>query len=333
MAELCQPDSKLCIGDFVYAVTFKHVELKLYAAAVYVPDKQVYCTATHEQLQCIELRNNLTDEYDSNSEVALLIQSLTVESPVQLECTDGDVNIRSCSYGSVSGDIDTRSRNFTTDFQSDMHNNNISEVLDYIYRRIHSVEQQTITEEQVRTTKLKTYIGKAFTEFLVHLCILLLKAIDDETVNLVKSSTENKQYIIRELAASTTILMTIMEKFCKEQNNDFIQYALLPIVLTRANRIAMIIRNISQPFWKRLSSHNMNALLSMYDKITQVVKWIEDIDHRPFCKLLGDIQQLKACLDNVDTISQRMFNSQLTLCISLGADETICFIVKTADHE
>lgn len=354
MAELYQPDSKHCIDDLVYAVTFKHFELTLHAAAV-----QVYCPSAHHlefqvptkvrQFQCIKLLgNSLTDDSvertESNPGTAL-VQKLTVEPHVRLECMDGDINTFLCSYGSVGGDINVRSGNFTSNFGGDidMHsgnftyfasvNNSISEALDYIHKKIHSVEQQTAVEEQT-TTNLKADIGETFTELLIHLCVLLLKAIDDQTVNLVRNCKGHKQNIIRELAASIMILMNIKEKFCsehidQEEKDDFLQHALLPILLSRANEIVDIIRNTWQPFWKRLSSQNLSTLLSMYDELAQAVKGIEDIEHRPFCKLISDIQQLKACLDTVYNIFQRTFNSQLMLRIVLEDGETVSFIIKT----
>ena len=73
----------------------------------------------------------------------------------------------------------------------------------------------------------------------------------------------------------------------------------------------------------------MEILLSLYDGITEVVWGINNIDHdcRSFCELITDIQQLRQCLENVDTILQGLIKSNLVLCITLGAGAVICVIL------
>ena len=73
----------------------------------------------------------------------------------------------------------------------------------------------------------------------------------------------------------------------------------------------------------------MEILLSLYDGITEVVWGINNIDDdcRSFCELITDIQQLRQCLENVDTILQGLIKSNLVLCITLGAGAVICVIL------
>jgi len=134
-----------------------------------------------------------------------------------------------------------------------------------------------------------------------------------------------------ELTDSIMILMEVKDKFRstytdQEHEEDSLRYA-IPILIGRANKIALIIRNIWQPFWKRWSSSKIGTLLSIYEGITEVVKGIKDIDCKPFCDLIGDIKQLRACLDNIDTILEGVFCSQLIVGVALGAGSAICVIL------
>ena len=57
------------------------------------------------------------------------------------------------------------------------------------------------------------------------------------------------------------------------------------------------------------------------------MKGIKDIDCKPFCDLIGDIKQLRACLDNINTILEGVFHSQVILGVALGAGSAICVIL------
>ena len=166
------------------------------------------------------------------------------------------------------------------------------------------------------------------------MCKLFCKAIEDETIHLVGSS--HKQYVLKELRGTLVILTNIKDKFDPEypashqvQKHEFIQYIPLSILLDRANKIAEIVKSIWQPFWRRWSLSKMAMLLSLYEGVTKVVQGINNIDHdcSSFCELIGDIQQLRQCLESVDNILQGLFKSNLVLCITLGAGAVICVVL------
>ena len=191
------------------------------------------------------------------------------------------------------------------------------------------VNHQTTLEPIVIKIKQKAIVGKVFAEFLVYLCNIFLRAIEKNELRLVRSS--QKQPTMDELTDSIMILMEVKDKFRstytdQEHEEDSLRYA-IPILIGRANKIASIIRNIWQPFWKRWSSSKIGTLLSIYEGITEVVKGIKDIDCKPFCDLIGDIKQLRACLDNIDTILEGVFCSQLIVGVALGAGSAICVIL------
>ena len=337
MVELCHPHSKAlyhCIDDIIRVVQFTDVALKLYEKNIIsldeyerlhklpghenaiekVVNKMIYSADSYsnytrflevltkmstEQPQYAELRDNITAEHERLQNEFEIVQVRTppiIHSPLT----------SSLSYG---GDIDTIST-----------------------ASIESMAGMIVNYEptaMISKFNQKTIIGKTFTEYLIYLCKLFLKAIDNGAVRLVRDAEQHKEYIKNEVAGSITILNGIMEKFSsadKEQEDDLLQYALIPILLVRASRIVDIIR---QPFWVWPAS-NMNILLSLCDGMVEVVKGTRDIDHTSFCQLIGHIQQLRGCLDSADAMLQRMFKSQLILTITLGAGAVICFILGAA---
>ena len=196
------------------------------------------------------------------------------------------------------------------------------------------IEQQTTLEPLAFKIQEKSIVGKTFTNILIYVCKLFCKAIEDETIRLVGRS--RKQYVLKELRATLVILTNIKDKFDseypasqQEQKHEFIQYIPLSILLDRANKIAEIVKSIWQPFWRRWSPSKMAMLLSLHEGVTKVVQGINDIDHdcSSFCELIGDVQQLRQCLDNVDSILQGLCKSNLVLCVTLGTGAVICVVL------
>ena len=335
MEELCHPHNKAlyhCIDDIIRVVQFTDVALyekniisldeynsfhklpghenaieKVVNKMTYSADSysdytrflEVLTKMATEQPQYAELRDKITAEYErlqNEFEIVQVRMPPIIHSPL----------ISSLSYGGDIDTISTASKEGTAGM-----------IVNYEPTAMISKFNQ------------KIIIGKTFTEYLIHLCKLFLKAIKYGAVRLVRDAEQHKEYIKNEVAGSITILNGIMEKFSsadKEQEDDLLQYALIPILLVRASRIVDIIR---QPFWVWPAS-NMNILLSLCDGMVEVVKGTRDIDHTSFCQLIGHIQQLRACLDNADAMLQRMFKSQLILTITLGAGAVICFILGAA---
>ena len=257
-----------------------------------------------EQPQYIEVTNKLISEceIDGNNSKVALVQNSAAESQESMGC---DINMLSCSCESNGGDINIRSCNFS--LESDSNYSNISEeVLDYLHMLINS-EQQNTSES---ITTLKETIGKNFTELLINLSERLKYMY--KIANLIRNCGTHQQYtmIIAELDDSNKILTCIKDNFfCahadqehKDHRDDTLQYVILPILLDRANKIADILRNIGLPFQEGCSSNDLEILLSIYDGIARVVKQVKDIDCRPYYELINEIQQLRACLDNVDKL-------------------------------
>ena len=158
---------------------------------------------------------------------------------------------------------------------------NINKVLDYIHGMIRTAHQSTL-ELITTNTRQKSVIGEIFTKFLIYMCNVFLKAIDDEAANL--DTERHRQYItvIRELNDCKEILNIIKDKFYSgytdaEWEDDFLQYVLVHILLTNACKMGDSIRNVWQPFWNRWSSKNTSILLLIHIEIAYVVERIKNM--------------------------------------------------------
>ena len=316
-----------CKDDIICTVTFNDIKDELITRRIITPDelewlqkvdsqtaiKYVVTKLMHstntlyikflevlsvmEQLKYIELRERIISEY----------QRILVD-PAIPTADDGDRNTLSSNENSYSESLREVVR----------HSCALADTV---------VKEQTVLQPVTQSIKLKAVVGKTFTDFLLYLCDIFLKAIKDKNLRL----TSDPQNTEVDLNDTVMILMSIREKFHntyrdQEEKEDSLRYA-LPILIFRANKLAGIIRNIWQPFWKRWSTNRISSLLPIYHGIVQVVKGITDIDCRPFCELIGDITQLKACLISIDTIVKALYHSQVVASITLGASATICMIL------
>ena len=194
------------------------------------------------------------------------------------------------------------------------------------------IEQQTTLKPLVLQIKQKSAVGEIFTDILIYLCKIFHKAIDDGTICLVGGS--RKEYVLKELRETQLTLKSIEGKFDpeypashQEQKHEFIQYVPLSILLIGANKIAEIVKSIWQPLWRRWLPSKMGMLRSLYEEITKVVRGIRDIDCRPFCELIGDIEQLRLSVESVKALLQRLVISHLVLGVTFGAGAAICVII------
>ena len=73
----------------------------------------------------------------------------------------------------------------------------------------------------------------------------------------------------------------------------------------------------------------MGMLRSLYEEITKVVEGIRDLDtdYKPFCELIGDVEQLMLSIKSVKSLLQKLVNSNLVLSVTFGAGAAICVII------
>ena len=243
-----------------------------------------------EQFQYTELSNRAISECAravSNSEVALVQNSSAVQLPCSESVDCGDTDMLSYSCESKDGDINVRSCNFSRYLESDNNSSISEEVLNYLNILINSGQQTT---ESITTLKIN--VCNTFTVLLINLSGYLKKTYHDQQYTLISG----------ELDASMIILISIISTN-QIYKDDFLQYALLPILLDRTKKIADILRNIGQQlFQENFSPNYMNTLSSIYDRIARVIERTKDIDCRSYRELINEIQQLRASLNNVDKL-------------------------------
>ena len=325
-----------CMNDIVETVVFDEVKEKLVAKGIITPEELEKLLNQDAVMYIVKkVMNSNNNVYSRFLKVlkemeqpryAKLWQTITNIHEHEDDEDNGHHGTASEKHGRNDGDID-----HTFSYELRRLTDSINEA-DELAKEI--IEQQTTLERLAIKIQEKSIVGKTFTNILIYVCRLFCKAIEDETIRFVGSS--RKQYILKELRATLVILTNIKDKFDpeypashQEQKHEFIQYIPLSILLDRANKIAEIVKGIWQPFWRRWSPSKMAMLLSLYEGVTKVVQGINNIDHdcSSFCELIGDIQQLRQCLESVDAILQGLCKSNLVLCVTLGAGAVICVVL------
>lgn len=248
----------------------------------------------------------------------------TVAPCIELSCSESTCNdtlARSICYQSTPDDTNTCKCCLNRYFGSDGISN-VQEVPNFL-GVLTSTQQRT---ERTLMTKIKSKagLGKLFTEFLVQLCNISIEAIKHER-NVVSNTEVYKQYteIIVELADAIILLMIIRHKFCsvhagqEQQSDDILQYVLLPILLDTATKTADVIKTTLQSLWRTWLPSNVGIMLLTYAGISQVVNGVNDVDCKSFCEVVDIIEQLKTCLDKIDTLKNmsKAFNIN-TDCIA-----------------
>ena len=188
------------------------------------------------------------------------------------------------------------------------------------------------TEGTTTKTKLKAALGKIFTEFLVQLCCISIEAIKNE-INVVSNSEVYKKYIdiIVELTDAIILLMITRHKFCSihagqvQQSGDILQYVLLPTLLGTATKTADIIKTTARSFWRTWLPSNVGIVLLTYNGISRVVNAVKDLECMSLCEVADIIQELKACLDKIDTFKKtsKAFNINTDYLAWLSSQERL----------
>ena len=257
----------------------------------------------------------------------------TVVPCIEVSCSESTCNdtlVRSIRYQSALDEMNTCRCCLNRYFGSDGMMNNVQGVPDFLGVL---TSTQHRTEETTTKIKLKAALGKMFTEFLVQLCYISIEAIENER-NVVHSNSEvYKQYTntIIELTDAIKLLMIIRHKFCTihagqvQQSGDILQYVLLPILLGTATKTVDIIKTLLRSFWRTWLPSNVGIALLTYNGISQVVNVnaVKNLECMPLCEVADIIQELKACLDKIDTLKKtsKAFNINTDYIASLCSHE------------
>ena len=272
---------------------------------------------------------------DSNSYVLDYIRNLfnaarltseaTITPCIEMTCPEtacNDTLLRSICYQSILDDTNT-CNNCHHCYSGSADMSNIQTIPDLLGTFANTQQR---TERTTAKIEVKTSLGRIFTEHLMNLCNISIKAIYDER-SAVNDSAVNKQYMdtVIELVDAIIILTLIKHKFCsigagqERQSDEMLQYVLLPILLGTAKKAADITKTTLQSFWRNLLPSDVGILLSTCSGMAQVVNGAKDIDSKTLREVTDIIQQLKDCLDKINVFKN--FNNISLRCIASMCSE------------
>ena len=186
-------------------------------------------------------------------------------------------------------------------------------------------------EPIVKAMKLKKSAGKGFTEFLLYIIKLFRKAIENKTITMKNSK---RLSVLTELKDISQVLHNVLENQFnthdkRDDQDDKSLNSAIALVVRCANKVEEVIKSLQKTQWLRLfrSAKNINTFIPIFEKITKVVKGIECIDCRPFSELIGDVETLKAALNDIKTRILDFELIGLTTSIVLGIGSFIFVVV------
>ena len=275
-----------------------------------------YCGRDHNSYVFDYIRNLFN--------AARLTSEATVTPCIEVTCPEtasNDTLVRSICYQSILDDTNTCINCHHCYSGSDM--SNIQAIPDI--GTFANTQQRT--ERTTAKIEVKTSLGRIFTEHLMNLCNISIKAINDER-SAVNDSAVNKQYMdtIIELVDAIIILTLIRHKFCSIgagqecQSDEMLQYVLLPILLGTAKKATDITKTTLQSFWRNLLPSDVGILLSTCSGMAQVVNGAKDIDSKTLGEVTEIIRQLNVCLDKINMFK----NFSKANNISFGCIASMC---------
>ena len=176
----------------------------------------------------------------------------------------------------------------------------------------------------VESMRLKRSAGKGFTEFLMYIIKVFQKAIQNKTISLKNSVKEST---LSALDDHLLVLVHLRKDFCGTEEkclDDSIN-----LVVTRAMRVKDIIKSLQNKHWIRWfrSAKNISALVPIFERITQVVEGIQQIDFRPYSELLGDVASLKTSLYEIHRRVLTLEAAGFSISVFVAIGGVICLIV------
>ena len=100
---------------------------------------------------------------------------------------------------------------------------------------------------------------------------------------------------------------------------------LLPTLLGTATKTADIIKTTARSFWRTWLPSNVGIVLLTYNVISRVVNAVKDLECMSLCEVADIIQELKACLDKIDTFKKtsKAFNINTDYLAWLSSQERL----------
>ena len=138
-----------------------------------------------------------------------------------------------------------------------------------------------------------------------------------------------RQSIKSDLSDIFLVLHYILNILCNSQHDTTTLDSSVAIIVRSAIKVRDIIKSLEKKQWLRWfrSAKNISTLVLIFEKITQVVEGIQCIECRQFSELLGDIEELRASLDDIKKRVLCLEAVGLSTAVLFAVGGIICLIV------
>ena len=186
-------------------------------------------------------------------------------------------------------------------------------------------QPETKMQSIVNALQLKKSVGKSFTEFLLYIIKLFLKAVEDKTITMTRST---RQSVVSELNLIKIVLIYVRKEFCSSEGGAPADDS-VAIVVGCAVQVTDVIRSLQKKQWLRWfrSAKNISALVPIFERITEVVRDVQCIECREFSKLLGDVEALQDSLVDIEKRLLVVQGAGLSASVLVGIGSIVCMIV------
>ena len=161
--------------------------------------------------------------------------------------------------------------------------------------------QDIVTAKMNHVIGLKKIAGETFAQFLMKSTKMFRKAIEDNKICLEKSAGQS---IIHKLHKYRMLLKNAHHTICSTEEGTRMFKNAVATVILHAQKILLVIKNIltiKTIKWLKLSesAENIGMLMSMFQKITEMVSTIQVDNNEPLYQLFGNITDLNATLTKI----------------------------------
>ena len=171
--------------------------------------------------------------------------------------------------------------------------------LEQSQRMVESLLTQDITTATInRVIGLKKITGKSFAEVLMKTIKIFRKAIKDNKIRFKKSI---EQSTLLQLGKSHMELKNAHHIICSTNEGTKIFKNSVATVVAHAKDVLIVIKNVPKINWQNLceTAETIGMLICMFQKITEMVSSIQEVDSEPLCQLFDNMTELKSILTNI----------------------------------
>ena len=163
---------------------------------------------------------------------------------------------------------------------------------------------ESLLTQDIATTRinhvigLKKIAGKSFAEVLMKIIRMFRKAINESKVSFEKPVGQS---ILLQLNECSMNLHNAHHVICSTEEGTKIFKNSVASVITHATRVSIVIKKIPKVNWLNLheSAETIGMLMCMFQKITEMVSSIQEVDSEPLQHLFDNIADLNASLADI----------------------------------